>query len=375
MSGVNVMRRIVILSYGSVFGALALLVACGSEPPSSAPKAPVLPGGGGEGGDTGAAGTSNGGADCVPRTCESSGVVCGLLDDGCGARVRCDMGCEGTGGEGGGASCEPRTCAERNANCGTIVDGCGIELECGSCRGDESCGAVVDNVCGCPPQNAVFELPPRTARTATSAGFAGDEAAYSELYDVTCETDDDCVEACTERGGETAMCEASSCAENAAGGQDCLPAPIWTNLEGIRTRSDGVSGAVTLVAVNNTYQDRLLATDFALEVPEAAVVRGLTVEIRRAGELSIADGSVRILKRGSLGALERATSEPWPDELEYTTYGGPDDLWGEAWTPADLNDDAFGVAIAVDYENTVGNARAYVDQVRVTVHYSVVCGS
>jgi hypothetical protein len=152
-----------------------------------------------------------------------------------------------------------------------------------------------------------------------------------------------------------------------------LPAPVWSNLQGIEAESTDVSGAVQLVAVFTPYRDRLLTTEFGLEVPDAASIRGITVEVRRAGDSLVSDDTVRILKGGAVGEAERASSAAWTDELSWATYGGPTDLWGEEWTPADLVADDFGVALSVGYENTVGNARAYVDQVRVTVHYTLVC--
>jgi hypothetical protein len=58
---------------------------------------------------------------------------------------------------------------------------------------------------------------------------------------------------------------------------------------------------------------------------------------------------------------------------ENAVYGGPEDLWGETWTPADLNSEDFGVALNAIYTDTAGNGRAYVDIVYVTVNYATSC--
>ena len=330
----------------------------------------VVAGGSGEGGEGGEDGGAGGVGPCVPRTCESSRVLCGALDDGCGAVVMCGE-C-GNGGQGGDGSCMPTTCELENKNCGRIGDGCGHELDCGTCDGD-TCGAVVPNVCGCPSEEEVFASTPRTAGRAESAGFSGSEQDYIELFEVTCETHDDCASACVDRGGTDDMCEASECLDDGDGGRVCLPAPAWGNLQGIQAESSSVTEAATLVVVATSYHDPLLTTAFDLDVPEGAMVRGITVELRRAGHASVSDDSLRIVKGGRISGAERAASDPWSEDLTWVTYGGPDDLWGEEWSSADVMADDFGVALAVNYESSVGNARAYVDQVRVTVHYSLRC--
>jgi hypothetical protein len=180
------------------------------------------------------------------------------------------------------------------------------------------------------------------------------------------------VQLCSIRGGSEDMCTASEC----SGFEDdtrCLPATIWRNLENILFESDDPTQGVTLTVVFHPYRDTLITDDFQLEVPQDAQITGITAEIRRAGDPMISDYSVRLVKDGELLGAERAKPELWTGELQWLTYGGPDDLWGAEWTPADLNSDAFGVALSVAYTMQSGNARAYVDQVRVTVHYQTAC--
>lgn len=368
------MSRNLILFLGLCSSVSFALSGCGSDPEPTVSHGGGKhdPGTGGQpeagvGGQSGEAGASA----CVPRTCETSGIVCGVLDDGCGRRIDCDAGCA-TAGSGGHADCTPTTCSAEHKNCGRIPDGCGNELECGSCAGT-TCGEVEPNVCGCPPADMTFDSTPRTARTATSAGFAGTEEQYLELYDQSCKSVDDCVSACADRGGSDDMCAASECLDDGNGGGSCLPAPTWSNLQGIQAESEEVTDAAELVVVATPYHDALLTSDFALDVPDSAVVRGITVEVRRAGDASVSDDSIKLMKHGAVVGAERAASTPWPETLDWTTYGGPTDLWGEGWTAADVVASDFGVALSVNYEESVGNTRAYVDQVRVTIHYSVSC--
>jgi hypothetical protein len=213
---------------------------------------------------------------------------------------------------------------------------------------------------------------PRTARRARSSGFDGTIEEYIELYDVSCQAVDDCAAACLARGGTEEMCGASECLPVSAGSQ-CLPAPVWTNLESIQFEDASTVDSIQLVLVSGSYHDLLLADELGLEVPDGATITGITVEIRKAGDEMVVDDSVRIIKGGELGTAERASSARWPDELTWLSYGGPEDLWGTTWTPADVNAADFGVALSTLYTQTVGNTRAYVDQVRATIHYQTAC--
>jgi hypothetical protein len=304
-------------------------------------------------------------------TGDDAGIEAGGTAGISGAGGQCaSPDCGDAGGADGGDGCVPTTCSAAGKNCGSISDGCGKELDCGVCAEGQECGSVVANVCGCPPNGDSQTTAPRTARHARSSGFAGTADAYSELHSLACAAVNDCVQACLARGGVQAMCDASQCLENGAGASDCLPAPVWTNLQNIQFEGTTVADSVQLIVVDTPYHDMLLADQFKLEVPQGADVRGITVEIRKAGNDSIVDDSVRIIKGGKIGTTERASAQVWSPDLTWVTYGGPDDLWGEAWTPADLNSDDFGVALSVLYKKSVGNTRAYIDQVRVTVHYA-----
>src|SRR5690606_4970814 len=99
-------------------------------------------------------------------------------------------------------------------------------------------------------------------------------------------------------------------------------------------------------------------------------IQGITVTIRRAGgnDDSAVDGAVRLIKGGVIGAADRSSPTPWtgPEYVD-VDYGGEDDLWGETWTPADVNAADFGVALSTLYTQSAGNGRAYVDIIYVTV--------
>ncbi len=246
-----------------------------------------------------------------------------------------------------------------------------VALLCSACGVEETPPPMAS-----PPMNcdgaAFLATAPRTARHAKSMGFSGTPEAYTALYEVACAAVANCSQACIASGGTKEMCDASECLPIGVTGMACLPPPVWSNLQGIQAESTLTDDAVQIVAVDTLYRDRLLVFQFGLAVPADAVVRGIQLSIRHSGDESIVDDSVKLSKAGRAVGADRAAAQSWSSEaLTWVDYGNPDDLWGEAWTPADLNGDGFGVVQSVLYGKTVGNSRAYVDQVRVTVHYSL----
>lgn len=113
-------------------------------------------------------------------------------------------------------------------------------------------------------------------------------------------------------------------------------------------------------------------TNFGFTIPAAAVIQGITVEVKFANPSSSEGIRVRLLKGGapvgntadifgSAGQTDCATSA-------FRTVGSPTDLWGETWTAADINASNFGVRLSkLGVTNT-----SYVDAVRVTIEYQDV---
>jgi hypothetical protein len=204
-----------------------------------------------------------------------------------------------------------------------------------------------------------------------SGGFSGTQAQYDEIYDLDCQMTPDCQSACMDRGGTTEMCTDTICEMSSP--NYCLPTPIWTGLNALAAEgTDPIADSAEIVLWSYPYHDPLLLDQFKLEVPDNAEVLGITATVRRAadGEDEAVDAGVHLIKHGVVGSADRSLSTAWtaPD-LVNVDYGGPKDLWGDSWTPADLNADDFGVAFAAGYTQSAGSGRAYVDIVYVTVTY------
>ena len=116
----------------------------------------------------------------------------------------------------------------------------------------------------------------------------------------------------------------------------------------------------------------------------------------------IADASARIVKSdGAYGTTNKSIEGSWSVTNAYVSYGGSADLWGETWTPADINNSNFGFAlnvaasgyktsnyllatnfgfaipagatingILVEVKKYQSGGDAFVDHIRITVYYT-----
>lgn len=152
----------------------------------------------------------------------------------------------------------------------------------------------------------------------------------------------------------------------------------WSNPTNVYSGDDSDASAAGVAnARRATYY--LKASGFSAAVPTGAMINGIEVSIERAATTSsstnkVIDGEVKIIKAdGSIGTTNKAaTLTLWPTSDTKVTYGSSTDLWGETWTPADINDADFGVAISVNI--TVPNRSAntaYIDYIAITVYYTV----
>jgi hypothetical protein len=164
----------------------------------------------------------------------------------------------------------------------------------------------------------------------------------------------------------------------------CLPPPYWQAVAGALSASGTIAQAAELVLVALPYNDPLVLSHFAISLPDDAIVTGIEFQVRRATLAGdVVDDTVQVLENGAPIGANHASSDPWPalpgvstdlTQVGYARYGGANDTWGVAWTPADLRADGFGLSIAGRYTGpAAGNERAYVDSVRVTVSYTTAC--
>jgi hypothetical protein len=135
----------------------------------------------------------------------------------------------------------------------------------------------------------------------------------------------------------------------------------------------GLPYATATLTQGSLYSNYLQGTDYGFNIPDAAPIMGIEVQVNHRVDdhnAGIMDNEVRLVKEGAIVGENRAIPEPWPVAFTLATYGGPSDLWGTAWTPAEINSPDFGVALAAFRSNNGSNLRqAVVDSMQVTVYY------
>jgi len=136
---------------------------------------------------------------------------------------------------------------------------------------------------------------------------------------------------------------------------------------------DPAPGSAT--ASNFTSQSQYLkVTDFVLDVPVDAVIRGVVVHVKRSGTTSggggpgvIDDKSVRLVVGDVMVGTDHASDAPWGSPATTVAYGAADDLWGVTLTPIDVNSSQFGVAIAARETGGAAMPNASIDHVWLEV--------
>lgn len=72
------------------------------------------------------------------------------------------------------------------------------------------------------------------------------------------------------------------------------------------------------------------------------------------GGASVVDNVVSLVKAdGSIGTTNKASAIVWDTTDTIATYGGQTDLWGETWSPADINNANFGAVLSAKVGSVV----------------------
>lgn len=160
---------------------------------------------------------------------------------------------------------------------------------------------------------------------------------------------------------------------------------VGSNVTGIGTEAWVDPGEVTTpgspyarVTLLQGHQESnyLQGSDYGFALPLEATITGIEVSINRMSDShnpNVVDNVVSLVKAGAIVGDNKAIPIiPWPITLTAATYGGPTDLWGVTWTPADVNSPNFGVVLAVYRDNHGNKARdAVVDSMQITVYFTI----
>ena len=145
----------------------------------------------------------------------------------------------------------------------------------------------------------------------------------------------------------------------------------WSDETNVFTSNNSRASVALQGIASWKYSHYLTATSTGFSLPSTAVVKGIQVEVEKSDSSGVDcyDNAVKIIKDGVIGSTDRSDSNLWPATASeaYTTYGGPNDLWGEDWTYDDINATDFGLAFSAKCFNI---RIAYIDHIRFTVYYS-----
>jgi hypothetical protein len=135
------------------------------------------------------------------------------------------------------------------------------------------------------------------------------------------------------------------------------------------TANDAI-GATALIG-QQAASHYLEGSNFLFAIPPEATILGIQVTIQRKASHagSLIDGEVRLIKDGSPVGADKAASVAYDTVYTDALYGGPADLWGTTWTPADINSSGFGVALSVLNTHLSAGRTAAVDFMQVAVTY------
>lgn len=142
----------------------------------------------------------------------------------------------------------------------------------------------------------------------------------------------------------------------------------WTALDAVASEN---SYATT--SLNDWNQSHyLVCTNYGFTLPAGSTINGIVVNVERSATGSqIQDLRMRAVRGGVIGATDRSTATQYTTTDTVEAHGGAADLWGAAWTVANINAANFGAAFAAQKNGTAGGARTVnVDHMPITVYYT-----
>ena len=146
----------------------------------------------------------------------------------------------------------------------------------------------------------------------------------------------------------------------------------WTNPGSAVSSDDGYASA----SVDGTVTDPLRCVNYGFAIPPTATILGIEVALERKSDRTQNNGSndstFFLVKAGAAAGSNRATATAYTTADAIEVHGGPADLWGTTWTPAEINAANFGAVYTGTKPDPSGQPHVItVDHMQVTVYYSV----
>lgn len=176
-------------------------------------------------------------------------------------------------------------------------------------------------------------------------------------------------------------------AKNAGDGvsatEGCLACPgsEWSDADNIKMQ-DGFFAITYMAPKDFCFQSAcyfsrgLIASDFGFNLPDNAEIKGIQLNVLRKANTaqSVKDYSVRLMKETEPVGNDKKSKAFWPTITGAKKYGGNTDLWGTAWTVAEINDPDFGCLIQSRNTTPSYDVAAEVDLVKMVIYYTLLPG-
>lgn len=153
------------------------------------------------------------------------------------------------------------------------------------------------------------------------------------------------------------------------------------------------SGNTNIISSFAGYTNYLTVNDFNAFIPSSSTINGITVSVERKNSLTGQADSLTVTTDAiflmydvagtatTIGS-KKSSATAWGTTDATETFGGAADLWGRSWTPSEINNANFGVAISAYLSYTYGGAesvgpndKAQVDAITVTIDYTDTGGT
>lgn len=154
----------------------------------------------------------------------------------------------------------------------------------------------------------------------------------------------------------------------------------WGNLSGVTSIDNNPAYAdlAQYPTCNSSicyYSNIAHFTGFGFSIPLTATISGIMVNaMQRVSSPGggIRDSVVFLSFNGTVQGSNKADSTYWQDTPTMNIYGNAADIWGYAWTPAEVNDATFGIQFQVT--NDSYDQPASLDFLSMTVYYQTGTG-
>jgi MSHA biogenesis protein MshQ len=149
----------------------------------------------------------------------------------------------------------------------------------------------------------------------------------------------------------------------------------WTGLTNVTAQDTAYA---TATASNNQITNYLKCTGYNFAIPSGAIITGISVGPWLNASRTFTVNAMQLVKADIIQPTNLATGNnipngggsllPTPTQL---TFGDATNLWGNTWTPADINATTFGAAFAAQRGPYSTTQTVAVDAMPITVSYTL----